>query len=188
MPVQRPPSSPPARTSVPAGVSARRSRASGARVLGERTLADAEHLFADREPGGIGAGRHDRAGHVQAGHGVLGGAQARDQADHVRLARHQVPGAPVEPGGMDPEEDLAASGRWAADLLQMPDVGGTVSGLHDRPHRLPSRYRRGSAAGIAGRRGLAGYACCCLHDRPLRRFRGQGGVASSATRCAGARL
>jgi hypothetical protein len=48
----------------------------GARVLGERTLADAEHLLADREPGDIGAGRHDRAGHVQAGHRVLGGAQA----------------------------------------------------------------------------------------------------------------
>jgi len=83
----------------------------GAGVVGERTLADAEHLLADRESGDIGAGRHDRAGHVQSGHRVLGGAQARDQPDDVRLARHQVPGAPVEPGGMNPEEDLAASGR-----------------------------------------------------------------------------
>jgi hypothetical protein len=36
-----------------------------------------------------------------------------------------MPGAPVEPGGMDPEEDLAASGRWPADLRQMQNVGGT---------------------------------------------------------------
>ena len=119
---------------------------------------------------------HDRAGHVQAGNRVPGGAQARDQADCVGLARHQVPGAPVEPGGMDPQEDLAASGRWPADLLQLPDAGGSVSGLHDRPHRLPSRYRRGPAAGIAGRRGLAGRAFYCLHDHPL-----SGSVAREAS-------
>jgi hypothetical protein len=51
--------------------------------------------------------------------------------DLITVALHRT-------SGMEPEEDLAASGRWPADLLQMQDVGGTVSGLHDRPHRLPS--------------------------------------------------
>jgi hypothetical protein len=122
----------------------------GARVLGERTVADAEYLLADREPGDIGAGRHDRAGHIESGHRVLGGAQARGQADQVRLARHQVPGAPVEPGGVDPEEDLAVTGDWPADLRQVQDVGGTVRGLHDRPHRLPPRRRRRAVPAVRG--------------------------------------
>jgi hypothetical protein len=161
----------------------------GARVLGERTVADAEHLLADREPGDIGADGRDRAGHVEPGHGVSGGAQARDQADQVRLARHEVPGTPVQSGGVDPEEDLAVTGGWPADLRQMQDVGGAVSGLHDRPHALlRRRCRRGCAAGSGGRGSPAGWPCRCVHGRvflpiPWRRRR----CLSSVTRWAGAR-
>jgi hypothetical protein len=69
-------------------------------VLGERAATDAEHLVAGLEPGHVGADRNDRAGHVQSGDWVLRTTQAKAHDPHqVRLARHDVPGAAIHPGG-----------------------------------------------------------------------------------------
>src|SRR4029077_14966602 len=62
---------------------------------------------------------------------------------------------------------------WAPGVVMISpaasqqDVGGTVSGLHDRLHHLPwQRWRRGLVVVPGGRRGPAGRACRCVHGRP----------------------
>jgi hypothetical protein len=90
----------------------------GTRVLGERASADVEHLVADLEPAHIPTDCHDRAGDVEPGNELLGLAQAgAHQAKQVRLAGHQVPSSPVEPGRVDPNEYLVVCDWWPIDLL-----------------------------------------------------------------------
>lgn len=84
----------------------------GARVVGEGTLADAEDLVADLEPGYICAGCHDRAGDVEHGNGVLECAQAvAHEANQAWLAHHEAPSTPVDPGGVDSNQYLVVSDR-----------------------------------------------------------------------------
>jgi hypothetical protein len=59
------------------------------------------------------------------------------QADRVGQAGHHVPGAPIDPGRVDPEQYLTVSGLGSVDLLESKDVvGGAVLILDDRFHRL----------------------------------------------------
>ena len=114
-------------------------------VFGEGAAGDAEHLVAGPEPGHAGAGRGDRARHVQPGDAVLRPAEPEAQDPHqVRLARHQMPRAPVHPGRPDLHEDLAGCDHGLVDLGQAQPISGTVDILNDRPHRLlPRRCHRG---------------------------------------------
>ncbi len=111
----------------------------GAGVLGEGTLADAEDFVADAEPGHTCADRYDRAGDVESGHGVLGSPQASaHEPKQVRPAGHEVPCAPVEAGGVNPNQHLFVSERGPVDLPESQHVGGLAVAVLDHcPHRLP---------------------------------------------------
>ena len=85
----------------------------GWRVLREGALADAETSSPGLNLVTAAIGR-DRPGNVESGNGALGGAQAGYQADQVRLAGHQVPGAPV--GGLDAIRNLVVSDYRLVDL------------------------------------------------------------------------
>ena len=78
-------------------------------VLGEGALADAVDLVAGREPRHRRADRVDGAGQVETDAPVAAATQADGQADSVRRAGHQVPGAAVEPGGVHADQHLAVA-------------------------------------------------------------------------------
>src|SRR5204863_6363542 len=61
---------------------------------------------------------------------------------HVGPARHQVPGAAVEPGGVHADEDLLVLDLRDRDLPEVEPVGVPVAVLDDRPHRVGRRGGR----------------------------------------------
>jgi hypothetical protein len=64
--------------------------------------------------------------------------------NQVRLTRHQVPHAPVEPGGVDANQYLVIADLRPVDLRYAEHVGRSVLGLDDRPHpraELPFAWR-----------------------------------------------
>jgi hypothetical protein len=73
----------------------------GHRQVGEGAHADPIDLVADGEPGDRRAHGGNNAGDVPAEYRLAGSAEADGQADRVRLAGHQMPGAPVQAGGVD---------------------------------------------------------------------------------------
>ena len=124
----------------------------GGGVFGEGAAGDAEHLLTGPEPGDAGAGRHDRARHVQPGHGVLRPTQAKAQQPHeVGLAGHQMPGAPVHPGRPYLHQDLVRRDRGRGDPLQPEHIlgPGAVPVLHDRLHCRLAGCRAGLRCRLA---------------------------------------
>src|SRR5918911_280710 len=87
-----------------------------------------------------------------------GTAEAGHQADRVRLAGHEVPGAPVEPGRVDAEQHLVVLDGRLVHLLEAKHVGGAVLAVNDRQHRPPRRRCRGAGAVLGGGQGLTGSA------------------------------
>src|SRR4051794_30640653 len=128
---------------------------SGACVLRERRLANAEHGVARRESGHAGADRLDRPREVAARVAVLRPAKAESrQADGIGQAGHHVPRASVNTGRMHPHENLVLSDHGPVDILDPQDVlgRGAVLVLDDRRHRLPTggHPRRFHRCGRAG--------------------------------------
>jgi hypothetical protein len=138
-------------------------------VLGEGARAEAVHLVADGEPGHRGADGGHRAGEVAPGHGIPRPAESEREAQQVRLAGHQVPGAAVDAGRVHPDQHLVVPGLREGDAGQPQHLGGAVPVLHDRPHR-----RLPTAVGAVRVR-LVGSRPVGAHDRPptgsMRRLR-----------------
>ena len=84
--------------------------------LGERALADTEHLVTGLEARDLTADRNHHTRHVEAGNRVLGRAQADHQACGIGHTGHQMPGAPVEAGGADLHQHLVGSDHRPLDL------------------------------------------------------------------------
>ena len=103
--------------------------------LGERSRADAEHLVSHPEPRHAGADGHDPSGEVEARHRVAGTPEPERQAGRSGQTDHEVPGAPVEPGGVDGDQDLAVARDRDGELAEVPRVGRGVGALDDRSHR-----------------------------------------------------
>jgi len=86
-------------------------------VFGERAAGDAKHLIAGPEPADVGAGRGDRARHVQPGDTLLRPPEPEAQDPHqVRLATHQMTRAPVHARRPHPHENLADRDNGLVDL------------------------------------------------------------------------
>ena len=106
-------------------------------VLSERTPGDAKHLIADLEPADIGAGRGDRARHVQPGDAAFRPPEPEAQDPYqVRLAAHQMTRAPVDARRSHPHEDLAGCDNGPFDLCQAQAISGAVEVLNNRLHHL----------------------------------------------------
>ena len=67
--------------------------------------------------------------------GFLRAAEPEGEAERVGLARHQVPGAAVETGGVHPHEHLVVGEPGAATCAEVQDVGRAVAVLHVAVHR-----------------------------------------------------
>ena len=122
--------------------------------LGERALADTEHLVTGLEAGDLTADCDHHTRHVETGNRVLGRAQADRQARGIGHAGHQMPGAPVEAGGMNLHQHLVGADRRPLDLGLMQHIGRAVLVLDDRPHPL---------AGLGTRRRRLLGRCCRWH-------------------------
>ncbi len=106
-------------------------------VLGERALADAEHLVADGEPGHRRADRDDGAGDVEPGHRVLRPAEPEREAAPGRAGPSsgaRCPGRDRPRAPAPAPRSSATSGRAISRDAQ--HVRRAVRVLHDRPHRV----------------------------------------------------
>jgi hypothetical protein len=120
------------------------------------SLSAAVHLVAEYEAGDVPADGLDRAGDVDARDAPLGRADSEaDEADEIGAAGDHVPGAPIDAGGADTDEDLSRPDLGRGDLLDAQDLAGLAvfvldDGLHGDlprvsctccPASLPSRLR-----------------------------------------------
>ena len=113
---------------------------SGHRVLGEGTVGDAEHLVTDFELGDVGPDLNDRPGDVLAGNGLLRTTEPEaEYPQQVRLAPHEVRGAPVDAGGTDLHEHFVRRGIGLLGVAEVKDFGRPVDVLQHRFHCCPSR-------------------------------------------------
>ena len=109
------------------------------RVLGERALADAEHLIAGPETGHVLADRLHHPGHVHAWNRILGRSKTKArEAYQVRQAHHEMPDAPIHAGRVHANQHLVVADLGPADVPEFQDVGWTVLVLDDRFHRSPA--------------------------------------------------
>ena len=108
--------------------------ASRARVLGERALAEAEHLVAGPQPAHVRADRLHPSGRVDPGHpGLrLGQPHFSHQPRDERVAAHDVPVVRVERGGVHPNQHVVGADLGQVGVHQPEDVRRAEPLLHDR--------------------------------------------------------
>ena len=103
--------------------------------LGERSLADAEHVVADAESGDLVTDGHDSTCQVESGNRVLRSAEPEREAHGVGLSCHEVLRPSVEPGGADLDEHLVGGDGRNRAFAEPQLVGGPVAVLDDGGHR-----------------------------------------------------
>jgi len=118
------------------------------RVLGERPVADAEHLVARAERGGPVADGLDLARDVLTTDPLLGFPQPGDEPYRVRRAGHDVPVADERARCDDADQDLPATRDRRLDVLQPKDVGRAILVLDDCLHA----FHLLNASGLRSRR------------------------------------
>src|SRR4029079_18209679 len=101
--------------------------------------ADAEHVVTDPETRDFAADRSDDTRHVETGNRVPGRPEAGHEARGIRQTGHQMPGAPVEAGGMNLHQHLVGSDRRLLDLADAQHVERAVLTLGATPHALPRK-------------------------------------------------
>jgi hypothetical protein len=117
-------------------------------VLGVGAVGPAEDLVARLEPGHVGTDRLHGPGDVHAPDPDLGPAQPEaDEADQVRQARHDVPHAPVQAGGVDPHQHLVVAGHRPVDVGVLQRLEPAVAVLDDGLHGGPPVRGGGRSAG-----------------------------------------
>src|SRR6202011_6218363 len=111
----------------------------GARILGKRTGAPAEHLIAWAELRHAIADRLDRPGDIRAGHRALWLGQPVSRAGDVRPAGHQHPVTDMDRSRLNAYEPLAFLDHWLGEVLDSQDrLGPAVGALDDRLHQAAS--------------------------------------------------
>jgi hypothetical protein len=113
----------------------------GRGVLGERAVPDTEHGVPDGEPGDRIPDGLNGAGDVPADDRVPRGSEPEPEPDRVRAAGHQVPGATVETGGVDPDKNLVVLDARAGDLGDAQHLGRAVGVVDDSSHGGGDRGR-----------------------------------------------
>ena len=106
--------------------------------LGERALADAEHLITRLEARYFTADCNHHTGHVETGNCVLRRTQADHQTRGIRHTGHQMPSAPVEAGGTNLYEHLVGPDHRPLDLGHTEHICRAVLRLDDRTHQMGS--------------------------------------------------
>ena len=105
------------------------------RVLGEGAVRDAEHLVTDLELGHVGADPTTVPATSRPGTGFFGPRNPKPMT-RIRYGspRHEVRGAPVDPGCAHLHEHFVRRDVGRVDVAEMKDFGGAVDVLQDRLH------------------------------------------------------
>ena len=108
----------------------------GARVLGERAPAEAEHLVARLQAAHVRADRLHHARRVDPGHRSLRLGQPHPhQPRDERVASQDVPVVRVERGRVNPDQHVVRPDLGRVDVHEPQDVRRTEPLLDDRLHR-----------------------------------------------------
>jgi hypothetical protein len=97
-------------------------------------MAGPEQLIARLKPRDISAHRLDPTRHILSPNTGLRRAEPADEADQVRLARHEVPVADEDARRVDADEHLVVADHRHVDVPEVQHVCRAVGVLDDRFH------------------------------------------------------